>query len=145
VAVRRTSIPVCCEGRSLAAALAVFLGIALLRPASAEAAGCGHQVAHGAFLSAQLDGLHGAVPVPTAAPPSPKAPEPCSGPGCSDAGRPVPSAPGSTVPISLREWCSLAVPGFVPRLLASAALPDDPAGRPVLLPAPLERPPRPFA
>ncbi|HEY2155214.1 MAG TPA: hypothetical protein VGH33_06260 [Isosphaeraceae bacterium] len=144
MAVRRTSIPVRCEGRNLAAALALFLGVALLGPAPAEAAGCGHQVAHGAFLSAQLDGLRDATPIASSLP-APRAPQPCSGPGCSDAGRPIPSAPTSTVPVSLREWCSLTVPAFVPDSPASAVLTDDPAGRPVLRPARLDRPPRPFA
>ncbi len=144
MSIRWTNILFRCAGRNPAAALALLLGLALVH-APAEASGCGRHVAHGTSLSAQLHGLRGAIDIPTVPLPPPKAPEPCSGPGCSDAGRPLPSAPSSTVPVSLREWCSLAEPAFVPRSPASAAFTDDPTGRPALVPAKLERPPRPFA
>ncbi len=140
MALPRTNIPIALDGRNLAAALALSLGIVLFGTVPAGAAGCGHYVVRGAFRSAQLDGLRDAAPVPPTS-----APERCSGPGCSDGGRPMPSAPQSSVPVSLREWCSLTATAFVPRSPASAVLTDDSAGRPVLIPAKLERPPRPFA
>ncbi len=144
MALPRTSISIALNGRYLATAFALSLGIVLVGTARAEAAGCGRHVVRGASLSAQLDALRDPAPGPTALPPE-RAPEPCSGPGCSDGGRPMPSPPGSTIPISPREWCTLNAPAFVPRSPASAVLTDDPAGRPTLMSARLERPPRPFA